>query len=188
VTASGDERRETSGPADTKVYPAGGPLLPLLEATLARGAEARFEVDGDSMLPLVRPRDVLRLGAAAADIVRKGDVVAVRGSSDSGVLVHRVVGRTRDRIVLKGDNCRRGDGRYRPEDVIGVVTRVERYGRNVWFGSGRWGWMVALAVRTGMVWCFDRVFYAVHRRVTACLKFIARDTRLRQHKGDDGNE
>jgi hypothetical protein len=81
-------------------------------------------------------------------------------------------------VLLRGDNTTVPNGEYGREQVLGQVMSVERNGKEVWFGSGRWGWLVALAVRVGLVNYYNRV----------CLKFAQADTRLRERKGDDGNE
>ena len=154
------------------------PLRALLEASLASGAQARFEADGRSMLPLVRPGDVLSVRTLGADEPRSGDVVAVGGTQGEGLLVHRVLRVRGGRALVRGDNTTVANGEFARDQIIGVVSRVERDGREVWFGSGRWGWAVSLAVRTGMVNLYNR----------ACLKFRSAVTRLREHKGDDGNE
>jgi signal peptidase I len=154
-------------------------MLPaLLESTLQAGAEARFEVAGRSMLPLIRPGDVLRVRRPAEDEPGIGDVVAVRGAPGGEVLVHRVVRLSRDRFMIRGDNTTVANGEYARGDILGVVAAVERNGRHARFGAGRWGWVVALAVRTGAINWYNR----------ACLKFLTLISGLRQHKGDDGNE
>jgi len=155
-----------------------GRLPALVEASLAAGAEARFEADGRSMLPFVRPGDVLRVRRLADEEPATGDVVAVRGMPGGGLLVHRVV-RCRDgRALIRGDNTTLANGEWAREDILGIVTGVERNGRAAWFGAGRWGWLVAWAVRTGLL----------NKANRACLKFRSAVTRLREHKGDDGNE
>jgi hypothetical protein len=157
---------------------AGGLLWEVLESSLASGANARFEADGRSMLPFVRPGDVLRVRRLADEEPAVGDVVAVQGMPGGGLLVHRVVRYRGDRALIRGDNTTHANGEFSRADILGIVTRVERRGREAWFGAGRWGRLVAWAVRTGLV----------NRANRACLKFLALASRLREHKGDDGNE
>jgi phage repressor protein C with HTH and peptisase S24 domain len=156
-----------------------GEVLPaLVESTLEAGAEVRFAVDGRSMLPFIRPGDLVRLRPAAGSEPRLGDVVAIRGMPKGGLLVHRVV-RVRDGMfLLRGDNTSMANGEHSRAGILGVVGSVERDGRSVRYGAGRWRALVALAVRTGVMLLFNR----------ARLKFPLGATRLREHKGDDGNE
>jgi signal peptidase I len=139
-------------------------LLPaLLESSLEAGVEVRFEADGRSMLPLIRPGDLMRVRRPTAEDPRVGDVVAIRGTPGGDLLVHRVVRLSGNKFVLRGDNTTIANGEFARGDALGIVTAVERNGRKVWFGSGRWGTLVALAVRTGaMNWC-NRVALFVSR-------------------------
>jgi hypothetical protein len=130
------------------------------------------------MLPLIRPGDVLRVRCFGDGALRVGDVVAVRGMPGGGLLVHRVVRWRSGRALIRGDNTTVANGEFAREDILGIVTAVERDGRSAWFGSGRWGGLVAWAVRMGLV----------NKANRACLKFRSAVTRLREHKGDDGNE
>jgi phage repressor protein C with HTH and peptisase S24 domain len=141
-------------------------MLPaLLESTLELGAEARFEVDGRSMLPLIRPGDVVRVRGSGGCAARVGDVVALRGVPGGNLLVHRVVGRRGQALLLRGDNTTCPDGEYAESDILGVVCSVERGGRDVWFGAGRWGGLVARVVRAGLVCRFNRLASYARRRI-----------------------
>jgi hypothetical protein len=152
------------------------------------------------MIPLVRPMDFIHICALGDGRLGEGDIIAVpRGG---GVIVHRVVARAHGRILLCGDNCRTADGVFAPVDIIGVVTRVERNGRSVWFGAGWLGPVVAWAVRHGLIWRANRAYYGLRRRAGRAwrhaarvwhfagrsLKFLRADSRLPAQKGDDGNE
>jgi signal peptidase I len=143
-----------------------GEVLPvLLESALQEGAEARFRVDGRSMLPFIRPGDTVYVRRAGGDGARLGDVVAVRGIPGGSLLVHRVIKRRGRAVVLRGDNTIMADGEYPETEVLGVVGAVERQGRNVWFGAGLWGPPVALAVRAGVVCRLNRLTLFVAQRV-----------------------
>jgi hypothetical protein len=153
-------------------------LSALLDSCRPPEIEVRFEADGLSMLPLIRPGDVVHVAALTELTPRLGDVVAVRGMPGGGLLVHRVVRCRGGKALVRGDNTTIANGEFAREDVLGIVTAVERNGRQAWFGAGRWGRLVAWAVRTGLV----------NKANRACLKFRSAVTRLREHKGDDGNE
>lgn len=133
-------------------------LPALLEATLAAGVEARFEVDGRSMLPFIRPGDAVRVRPVGGSTPRIGDVVATRGAPHGNLLVHRVIGRREDRLTIRGDNSPGRDGEYSADEILGVVTLVERNGRAVWFGAGRSARLVSWAVRHGNVYRLNRLF------------------------------
>ncbi len=158
--------------------PSGQVLAALVESTLESGAEVRFPVDGRSMLPFIRPGDVVQLRPLVGSEPNLGDVVAIRGMPGGGLLVHRVVRRRGELFLLRGDNTTVANGEHPAGQILGIVDSVERNGRRAWFGVGRWGALVALTVRIG----------AVNRLNRVRLKFPRGASRLLQHKGDDGNE
>jgi hypothetical protein len=127
-------------------------LVPqLVESCLEAGAEAQFEAQGRSMLPLIRPGDRLRVRRPNDEGIKLGDVVAVRGMPAGGLLLHRVV-RLRDgRLLLRGDNTTVDNGEYAFADVLAIVSEVERNGRLVRFGAGHWRRPVAWLVRRGWI-------------------------------------
>ena len=123
--------------------------------------DTRFEADGRSMLPFIRPGDLLCVRRPEPGGPKLGDVVAVRGMPADGLLLHRVVRLRGTMVLLRGDNTTTDNGEFSVSDVIASVCAVERRGRRVWFGAGRWGRAVAWAVRTGWVCRVNRAgFFA----------------------------
>lgn len=132
-------------------------LADLLEATLAKGAEARFVVAGSSMWPLLRAGDVVCVRPRGETGARVGDVVALRRQPASHLVLHRLVRKRGPEVLIRGDNLPTADGVCVAADILGVVRRVERRGRGVWYGAGRTGPLTALAVRSGLVCRLNRV-------------------------------
>jgi signal peptidase I len=158
----------TRTPTISDAFDLSGELLPgLVESALEQGAEARFEVDGHSMMPLIRPGDIVHVGRPADAGPRPGDVVAVRVERAGGMLVHRVVRRKNGVATLRGDNAAQADGEFAEREILGVVTRVERNGHSTWFGAGRWGALVGPAVGVGAVRRFNRMTFPVYRWIRA---------------------
>src|SRR5581483_789625 len=82
----------------------------VIEDVLDTGASARFRASGDSMLPTIRPGDLLEVERVNPAAIRRGDVVLARLSR--GLTAHRIV-----RIFAKGEAIHfvmRGDNT--PED------------------------------------------------------------------------
>jgi signal peptidase I len=134
-----------------------GLLGDLLESSLESDAEARFAVAGNSMHPLVRAGDMVRVRRLGSTDPGLGDIVVVRGMPDGGLLLHRVVKVRQSRAVLRGDNTSVDNGEWERACLLGVVVVVERDGKPVWFGSGRWGRMVDWVVRSGSIWRMKRI-------------------------------
>lgn len=83
------------------------------------------------MHPALRSGDVVTVAPTGDAVVALGAVVAAEAPGGGGLVVHRVVGRSADGLLLRGDNAERADGAVAENAVIGVVVRVERNGRVV---------------------------------------------------------
>ena len=106
-------------------------LLPIIEEQLASGKEVCFSPNGVSMLPMLVPeRDSVFL-KAAPDALKKYDLPLYRRENGQFVL-HRVV-----RVLKNGTYVMCGDNQFSREDgvknsqIIGVVTRFVRDGREI---------------------------------------------------------
>ena len=86
----------------------------------------RLAVVGSSMLPAIRPRDVLLIRRCEPDAARVGDVVLF--TRDARLFAHRVVaaGAT---LVTRGDALPDADAPVQPSELLGRVERVVRHGR-----------------------------------------------------------
>jgi signal peptidase len=102
-------------------------VAPLVRELLADGASPEIPVRGNSMRPMLRDGDRVRLAAVTHVGARLGDVVL--RVEPSGPVIHRVVGwwPSRDgwRLLTKGDGARRLDPPLPPESLAGrIVARV----------------------------------------------------------------
>ncbi len=105
---------------------------PVLDALLRIGQGTLVPVTGSSMLPTLRPGDVVQVSPFLG-LPRPGQLVLARLS---GVLVvHRLVavemGAARRLYRLQGDAERGPDGAVLREDLLGRVTAVVRQGRRL---------------------------------------------------------
>jgi signal peptidase I len=117
-------------------------IMELIEAVHEKGASFRFQARGFSMTPAIRDGDVITVAPLKGVPPRRGDVLAFRHPKRPQLLVHRVL-RARSRgLFIRGDSCPEADGWVPLENVIGVVTGVERGGfsRSWPFSSRRSPW------------------------------------------------
>jgi hypothetical protein len=92
---------------------------------LRRGRTMRFRPLGGSMVPFIRPDDVVTI--VPGKQCRPGDVVLVhRGDA---LLLHRVVAIFSGRIITKGDALSLLDMPVSPQDILGRAVCLERQGR-----------------------------------------------------------
>jgi signal peptidase I len=115
-------------------------MMGLMEAVHQKGASFRFQAKGFSMTPSIRDGDVITVSPLGGGKPRRGDVVAFRHLESPRMLVHRVLRKKRDRFLIKGDNCSDADGWIPGENILGVITRVERQGKNVFWPNRLYAW------------------------------------------------
>jgi hypothetical protein len=142
--------------------------LELLRAFKERGAGLRTTVRGASMSPFIRDLDVLTVAPLDGRRARVGDVVAVALCQPQRLAIHRVVGRPRGGLLVRGDACLCPDGVVPPARVLGRVVRVERQGRVVRLGTeagAAGGALVAALSRSGVL-VSARALWRSPRRLT----------------------
>jgi len=104
-------------------------VMELIEAVHEKNASFRFQAKGFSMTPAIRDGDVITVSPLGDVMPRRGDVVAFRHPDQPRMLVHRVLHSREKRYYIKGDNAPEGDGWIPAENILGLITKVERRGR-----------------------------------------------------------
>lgn len=128
----------------------------LSAAILGAGSGLRFRAHGDSMAPLLRDGDMLRVDPVEPGSVRVGDVILCCGEPGR-ILVHRVVRRMAGPdgylFEIQGDGAARPDGAIPAERVYGRVVAIDRSGGRIrldsW-GQRRLGWALAQCSRRNL--------------------------------------
>lgn len=102
-----------------------------IEGLLGMGKAVRIKPQGYSMYPLIVPgRDSVIIESTEADGLKRGDVALYRRSS--GILViHRIFRHDADGFYFVGDNQTAVEGPIKAEQIIGVMTVLERNGRSI---------------------------------------------------------
>lgn len=104
-------------------------LIEEVRRLIQEGRSVTMRVKGNSMrLFLGNNRDDVRLEAIAPEAIRRFDVVLAEVSPKFYV-IHRVIRREGDMLILKGDGNLYQTERCQATDVIGVVTAFYRKGR-----------------------------------------------------------
>lgn len=89
---------------------------------LRQGQAISFTAKGRSMAPFIRDGESLFVRPLQSSAL-PGHVVLV-ARPGGACLVHRVVRRTAQGVITRGDACRQEDGCFRNEDVLGRVVMV----------------------------------------------------------------
>ncbi len=138
----------------------GASLQELMEAVLARRASFRFRAKGSSMAPFIENNDVITVAPLHGASIRSGDVVAFTQPETGQLKVHRVIAKREDAFLLMGDNASRVDGRIPLACIQGLVTQLERKGREVRLASGPRRLVISLLARFE---CLDPLLHLVLR-------------------------
>ena len=96
----------------------------LVSQLLRRGQPLRIRARGGSMIPFLLDGDVVHIQPAAPGDVRVGDVICYE-PWPGRLFVHRVVARTADGLVAKGDALTYSET-VTDAALLGRVVRVER--------------------------------------------------------------
>ncbi len=104
-------------------------IMELIEAVHEKGAPFRFQAWGGSMMPAIRDGDFITVSPLQDILPRRGDVLAFRHPARPQMLVHRVLHTKTRKYFIKGDNCPEADGWIPAENILGLITQVERQGK-----------------------------------------------------------
>lgn len=89
----------------------------------------RLRVTGSSMLPALRPNDVLLIRHCRIEQAGPGDIVLfIRRRR---LFAHRVISRSAASLVTQGDGIAEPDPPVTADELLGKVTRVTRRGKIV---------------------------------------------------------
>ncbi|HEY9160066.1 MAG TPA: GNAT family N-acetyltransferase [Desulfomonilia bacterium] len=146
--------------------------LELLTGMMERGVSLRTMVRGFSMYPFIRDGDVLTISPVNGRKLSPGDVVAFVKPETGRLAVHRVISRARSGFLIRGDNCSQTDGTIMPENILGYVTKIERYGRNVRLGLGFSGILISILNRDDFLLRLKRLYFLPRRAAGRVLIFL----------------
>ncbi|NQT35523.1 S24/S26 family peptidase [bacterium] len=114
----------------------GESLLSVMKDVLAREKPFRFLARGYSMFPFIRDADVITVHAMTGISPSVGDVVAFIHPRNGRLVIHRLIKKSCDDYLVKGDNSVEPAEVASLEHIIGIIRAVERKGVRVIFGFG----------------------------------------------------
>ena len=103
-------------------------MIELALASLRASGRLRVRVAGSSMLPAIRPGDVISVRAGDPHDARPGEVVLF--TREGRLFAHRVVRRSSGALVTRGDALADCDRPVQRDEFVGIVESVARGGRS----------------------------------------------------------
>ena len=85
------------------------------------------------MRPCILNNDMVTVSPLKGILPFVGEVVAFRHPHTNRLILHRVVRKRENSFFIKGDNLRVIDSHIPEENILGVVTKVERKSRAIFW-------------------------------------------------------
>jgi signal peptidase I len=111
----------------------GKALMELIHTVQNKKGDFRFKASGTSMTPSICNDDIITLTPINDSPPKPGEVVAFRHPESNCLIIHRVTAVSQNMYSIRGDNARNTDRDIPMKNIIGVVTRVERGGKPVFW-------------------------------------------------------
>jgi len=143
-----------------------GDLEILLRAVTERNVPFRFQARGFSMTPFIRDRDVLTAVPILLDDASVGDVAVFTHPESRKLTVHRIVARTSEGFLMKGDGSLESDGVISESKILARIVRIERKGYEESRGLGPGRGLLAVLSRYGLL----QHLISGYHRVTRALR------------------
>ncbi len=109
----------------------GQDMASLVEAVLQKGAAFRFKATGISMKPSIRHNDIVIVSPLAGNQPFVGEIVAFRQPGTNRLVIHRVFKIKKGTFFIQGDNASQVDGEIPADNILGIVTCIERKGKKI---------------------------------------------------------
>lgn len=127
-------------------------MMEEIRTLVSEGKTVTLTVKGNSMNPfIVHLRDRMTVGPWKDEDIRKGTVALVKDTRGSYV-IHRIIKRDKDRVVLLGDGNIGFTETATLDNVIGIMHNIDRKGR-IWTPQSTlwrlysWFWMTLTPLR-----------------------------------------
>lgn len=101
----------------------------LVAEVASRFGEVRFKATGFSMLPAIRPGDLLTVRRCGLAELQEGQIALYQ--REGKLVAHRLIHLEEDRLITRGDSVRRKDTPIGESDLVGRVVSISRHGRSV---------------------------------------------------------
>lgn len=125
----------------------GKDLAGLIQDTVAKNDSFRFKVKGFSMSPFIKDGDVVTISPPFNSSVGFGEMVAFICPGTGRLVIHRVVGKSGNYYLIKGDDIIKPDGLISEENILGRITEVQRNGKKAFLGLGPARFLIAFLSR-----------------------------------------
>jgi len=82
---------------------------------------------GMSMIPLLQPYDMIYFKKISFNLLKINDIVTIQLKNK--LITHRIIYKTNNYLITKGDSNHQSDGKIYPRKIVGKVYQVKRNGK-----------------------------------------------------------
>ena len=106
-----------------------------MEKVHKKKGDFRFKAKGNSMNSAIQNDDITTLSPLGKYLPGPGEIVAYRLADHNELIIHRIIKVKNGHYSIRGDNANYTHKDIPLKDIIGVVTKVERHGKSIfWIG------------------------------------------------------
>ncbi|MCF6248819.1 MAG: S24/S26 family peptidase [Desulfobacula sp.] len=99
-------------------------MADLLKKACKKGLPFKFIARGMSMSPFICDGDTIIIQPASQREAALGDIVAFICPENGTLIIHRIVNKTNDKFLLKGDNVFHYDGWVEKKNILGYANNT----------------------------------------------------------------
>lgn len=111
--------------------------------------EFKLKVNGTSMSPFLRLGDDIFVKQSSPELLSMGDVVVILREND--IITHRLIRKSPDGYVCKGDNTHVPDPPVKAEQIFGKVVAINRAGERISMDDDSWALRNTMMGRLGNI-------------------------------------
>ncbi len=104
-------------------------MIELIRTVHEKKKDFRFKASGNSMNPAIRNDDIITITPVRNSPLGYGEIVAFRHPGSGSLIIHRITSIKSKKYSIKGDNSDIADRNIPGENIIGVIIKVERNGK-----------------------------------------------------------
>ena len=137
-------------------------LIALMVDVLTQGKDFRFKATGGSMSPFIRNGDMLQISPLSDKKPGLGQVLAYHNPVTGSLIIHRLVGSSATYMLFRGDSYARNmQEKVSNEDLIGLVTAIEKTSKVSHFSLGIERIPIALLSRYNLLFPIIRILHKI---------------------------
>jgi hypothetical protein len=150
----------------------GETVIELIKAVHEKNMPFRFRAGGFSMCPFIKDGDVITVSPRRNTPLGPGNIVAFVHPKAGGLIIHRIIEKQGTFFKIRGDSMQTDDGLIPDSSILGIVSRVERDGKNIYLGLGFEKYLISALSGKSLLAGLTNTLYRIRQSVRTGLKKV----------------